>query len=97
MIRLIEVRQPREHDLIGRTFTVAGFGTGFEATVLWRLLALDGDTLGEGNIQGAGSMGVLDDFDTMSRWPRPCQPEGRTSSCRSSATIRPGSTRRDRI
>ena len=62
MVRLIEVRQPRQHDLIGRTFTIAGFGTGFEATVLWRLLEQDGDVLGEGNVQGAGSMGVLDDF-----------------------------------
>jgi hypothetical protein len=62
VVRLIEVRQPRQHDLIGATFTIAGFGTGFEATVLWRLLELDGDVLGEGNIQGAGSMGVLDDF-----------------------------------
>ena len=36
-MRLIEVRQPREHDVIGRRFTIAGFGTGFEATVLWRV------------------------------------------------------------
>jgi hypothetical protein len=62
VVRLIEVRQPREHDVIARTFTIAGFGTGFEATVLWRLLSEDGDTLGEGLVSGAGSMGVLDDF-----------------------------------
>jgi LysM domain len=49
VVRLIEVRQPAEHDVIGPTYTIAGFGTGFEATVLWRLV-------------GAGSMGVLDDF-----------------------------------
>ena len=30
MVRLIEVRQPAEHDVIGPTFTIAGFGTGFE-------------------------------------------------------------------
>ena len=60
MIRLIEVRQPAEHDVIGPTFTIAGFGTGFEATVLWRLISQD--VLGEGNIDGAGSMGLLDDF-----------------------------------
>lgn len=60
MVRLIEVRQPAEHDVIGRTFTIAGFGTGFEATVLWRLVGQD--VLGEGRIDGAGSMGVLDDF-----------------------------------
>lgn len=62
MVRLIEVRQPREHDVVGRSFTVAGFGTGFEATVLWRLLGEDGGPLGEGRVEGAGSMGVLDDF-----------------------------------
>ena len=41
-MRLIEVRQPREHDVIGRRFTIAGFGSGFEATVLWRVLGEDG-------------------------------------------------------
>jgi hypothetical protein len=61
-MRLIEVRQPREHDVVGRSFTVAGHGTGFEATVLWRLLGEDGGTLGEGRVEGVGSMGVLDDF-----------------------------------
>ena len=61
-MRLIEVRQPREHDLIGRRFTLAGFGTGFEATVLWRVLGDDGTPLAEGLVQGAGSMGVIQDF-----------------------------------
>jgi hypothetical protein len=60
VVRLIEVRQPAEHDVIGPTFTIAGFGTGFEATVLWRLVGQD--VLGEGRIDGVGSMGVLDDF-----------------------------------
>jgi LysM domain/Immunoglobulin-like domain of bacterial spore germination len=60
MVRLIEVRQPQEHDLIGRTFTIAGFGTGFEATVSWRVVAQD--VLGEGRLKGVGSMGVIDDF-----------------------------------
>lgn len=62
MVRLIEVRQPREHDLVGRSFTVAGFASGFEATVLWRLTETDGDVLGQGQIHGAGSMGVVRDF-----------------------------------
>lgn len=60
MVRLIEVRQPAEHDVIGPTFTIAGFGTGFEATVLWRLVGQG--VLGEGKIEGIGSNGVLDDF-----------------------------------
>jgi hypothetical protein len=62
MVRLIEVRQPREHDLVGATFTIAGFGTGFEATVSWRLVERDGDVLGQGLMQGVGSNGILDDF-----------------------------------
>ena len=62
MVRQIEVRQPRPHDVIGSTFTVAGFGTGFEATVLWRVLGRNASVLGEGRVQGVGSMGVLDDF-----------------------------------
>jgi len=62
VVRLIDVRQPREHDLVGRSFTIAGFASGFEATVLWRLVETDGDVLGEGQIRGAGSMGVIDDF-----------------------------------
>jgi hypothetical protein len=61
-MRLIEVRQPQEHDLIGRRFTVAGYGSGFEATVQWRLIGDDGGTLGEGLVQGVGSMGVIQDF-----------------------------------
>lgn len=61
-LRLIEVRQPRDHDLIGRAFIIAGFGTGFEATAHWRVLDEDGRSLGEGLVQGVGSMGVLDDF-----------------------------------
>jgi hypothetical protein len=61
-MRLIEVRQPRENDLIGRRFSVAGFGSGFEATVLWRVLGQDGVPLAEGPVAGVGSMGVIDDF-----------------------------------
>jgi Immunoglobulin-like domain of bacterial spore germination/LysM domain len=62
VVRLIEVRQPREHDLIGRRFALAGLASGFEATVLWRVIETDGDVLGEGQVQGAGSMGVVQDF-----------------------------------
>lgn len=60
--RLIEVRQPTTNDVIGSNFTIAGFGTGFEATVLWQLLDMNGQSVARGNIQGAGSMGVIRDF-----------------------------------
>jgi hypothetical protein len=55
--RLIEVRQPQQQDAIGRTFTIAGSGTGFEATVLWRLIESDGDVLGEDGSTGLGRWG----------------------------------------
>lgn len=61
-MRLIEVRQPRAHDLVGRRFTIAGFGSGFEATVLWRVLGEEGNPLAEGLVQGAGGNGVIQDF-----------------------------------
>ena len=60
--RLIEVRQPKPNDLIGREFTIAGYGTGFETSVLWRLLDTAGQTVAAGNIQGAGGMGIIRDF-----------------------------------
>ena len=60
--RLIEVRQPKPNDVIGSDFTVAGFGTGFEATVLWQLVDVNGQSVAQGNIQGAGSMGIIRDF-----------------------------------
>lgn len=60
--RLIEVRQPRQDDLVGNEFVIAGFGTGFEAVVLWHVLDGNGQPIGDGNIQGAGSMGVIRDF-----------------------------------
>ena len=75
-MRLIEVRQPRAHDIIGRRFTIAGFGTGFEATVLWRVLGEDGTPLAEGLVQGAGSMGVLQDFGHDVLLPRSVSARG---------------------
>ncbi|WP_133159041.1 LysM peptidoglycan-binding domain-containing protein [Arthrobacter glacialis] len=63
--RLIEIRQPRHNDVIGKAFVIAGFGTGFEAVVLWKVLDNAGHTLGSGNIHGAGSMGVIHDFGNV--------------------------------
>lgn len=60
--RPFEVRQPQPNDVKGSDFTVAGFRTGFEATVLWQLLDKDGQSEAQGNIQGTGFMGVIRDF-----------------------------------
>jgi hypothetical protein len=68
-MRLIDVRQPRENDIVGRRFTIAGFGTGFEATVLWRVLGENGSPLAEGLVEGVGSNGVIDDFGHDVRLP----------------------------
>jgi hypothetical protein len=68
-MRLIDVRQPRGNDIVGRRFTVAGFGTGFEATVLWRVLGENGSPLAEGLVEGVGSNGVIDDFGHDVRLP----------------------------
>jgi hypothetical protein len=61
-VRLIEVRQPRNHDVVGRSFVIAGYGAGFEGTVVWRLLDEDRHELGKGLVKGVGSMDVLSDF-----------------------------------
>jgi hypothetical protein len=76
VVRLIEVRQPCQHDLIGGTFSIAGFGSGFEATVVWRVLEQDGDVLGEGRVKGVGSMGVVDDFGHDVSLPPPVTARG---------------------
>lgn len=61
-VRLIEVRQPAANDIVGRRFVIAGFGTGFEGVVLWRLVDQGGNVLGEGLIKGLRGAGVIDDF-----------------------------------
>jgi Immunoglobulin-like domain of bacterial spore germination len=86
MVLVIEVRQPRQHDLIASTFPLAGFGTGFEATVLLRMLEQDDDVLGEGKVQGVGSMGVIDDCGHDVSLPDSARAGERTSCSRSSAT-----------
>lgn len=62
MVKLIDVRQPRPQDVVASRFVIAGFGSGFEATVVWRVLAEDGSVLGEGLVPGVGSMGTVRDF-----------------------------------
>ncbi len=61
-VRLVEVRQPQPNDVIATQFVVAGFGSGFEAVVSWRVLDGNGQNLGGGNLSGVGSNGVARDF-----------------------------------
>lgn len=60
--RLIEVRQPKMNDVVGHTFTIAGYGSGFEAVVVWDVLDANGHSVGSGHVQGVGSMGVIRAF-----------------------------------
>ncbi|WP_026819295.1 LysM peptidoglycan-binding domain-containing protein [Arthrobacter castelli] len=60
--KLISVRQPRLHEVIGNDFVIAGHGTGFEATVLWDVLDAHDNTLGSGLVSGVGSLGWIRDF-----------------------------------
>jgi hypothetical protein len=62
-VRDIDVRQPREDDVLGSTFALAGIATAFEGTVIWRL-QVGAETIDSGSIQ-AGSMGVMTDFAKM--------------------------------
>lgn len=62
MVTLNDIRQPRPQDVVASRFVIAGLASGFEATVLWRVLGEDGAVLGEGLVPGAGSMGTVRDF-----------------------------------
>ncbi|WP_370324039.1 Gmad2 immunoglobulin-like domain-containing protein [Euzebya sp.] len=59
--RSVQVRQPVPHDLVGRRFTIAGVGHGFEGTVGWHVLDEDNNIVVEGGVQGGG-MVVMDNF-----------------------------------
>lgn len=60
-MRDVDVRHPREHDILGQSFTIAGLGTACEGTVAWHLEDVNGHRLQEGFVQG-GSMGLFREF-----------------------------------
>ena len=53
----IRVRQPAKDDLVGRQFTVAGIGTGFEGTIGMRLLNRAGKVIATGFATSSGRDG----------------------------------------
>ncbi|MCW2821726.1 MAG: LysM peptidoglycan-binding protein [Marmoricola sp.] len=67
----IRVRQPAKGDLVGREFTVAGIGTGFEATIGIRLLNKAGKVLATGSAQSTGGMAAIGEFATRLRVTSP--------------------------
>ena len=60
----IKVRQPARDDLVGKEFTVAGLGTGFEATIGVRLLNRAGKVIATGFATSSGGMALIGEFST---------------------------------
>jgi nucleoid-associated protein YgaU len=67
----IRVRQPAKGDLIGREFTVAGLGTGFEGTIGMRLLNRAGKVVATGFATSSGGMAVIGEFSTTVKVKNP--------------------------
>ena len=67
----VRVRQPAKGDLVGREFTVAGVGTGFEGTIGIRLLNRSGKVIATGSAQAAGGMAALGEFSATLHVPKP--------------------------
>lgn len=64
LITDVRVRQPAEHDIVGKEFLVAGIGNGFEGTVGIRILDPRGRVLAEDFAQSAGGMAGIGEFST---------------------------------
>ena len=60
----IRVRQPAKQDLVGRQFTVAGIGTGFEGTIGMRVLNRAGKVIATGFANSSGGMAAIGEFST---------------------------------
>ncbi len=60
----IRVRQPAKLDLVGKEFTVAGVGTGFEGTIGMRVLNRAGKVIATGFAQSGGGMAAIGEFST---------------------------------
>lgn len=70
----VEIRQPAENDLVGRKFTVAGVGAGFEGTIGLRLLDERGRKIASGSAQAEGGMAGVGEFSTRLRVESPPDP-----------------------
>ncbi len=67
----VRVRQPAKGDLVGRQFTVAGVGTGFEGTIGMRLLNGAGKVIATGFAQSTGGMAAIGEFSTTMKVEKP--------------------------
>src|SRR6478736_4021364 len=67
----IVVRQPAKDDLVGRQFTVAGIGTGFEGTIGMRLLNRAGKVIATGFATSTGGMALIGEFSAVLKVKNP--------------------------
>src|ERR1700759_2575752 len=67
----IKVRQPARDDLVGRQFTVAGIGTGFEGTIGMRLLNRAGKVIATGFANSSGGMALIGEFSATLKVKNP--------------------------
>jgi nucleoid-associated protein YgaU len=67
----VRVRQPAKGDLVGRQFTVAGIGTGFEGTIGMRLLNSSGKVIATGFAQSTGGMAAIGEYTTTFEVAKP--------------------------
>src|SRR6476469_9999356 len=67
----IRVRQPAKDDLVGRQFTVAGIGTGFEGTIGMRLLNRAGKVIATGFATSTGGMALIGEFSAVLKVKNP--------------------------
>ncbi len=58
----VRVRQPLQHDLVGRKFVVTGIGNGFEGTIGIRVVDGRGRVLAEDAAQSSGGMAGVGEF-----------------------------------
>lgn len=67
----VRLRQPRENDVVGDRFVVAGIGAGFEGTIGIRVLGPNGKVLANDSAQSAGGGIGVGDFAARVRIPDP--------------------------
>ena len=67
----IKLRQPAKHDLVGKRFTVAGIGIGFEGTIGIRVCNSRGKVLTRTSAQSSGGGTLHGEFSTEVRVPTP--------------------------
>ena len=74
LITDVRLRQPKQDDLVGDRFVVAGIGAGFEGTIGIRVLGPRGKVVGEDSAQSSGGGFGVGDFSVRVRVTDPPRP-----------------------